>query len=105
MFFSAWVMQNMCHRHLAGLKKYSLPEWGPFRFLISPHYTFEILLYLSLAVITAPSNHMFNRTLLCATFFVAVNLGATANGTKKWYVEKFGTDKVDRKWKIVPLVY
>lgn len=105
LFFFAWVSQYRCHKHLAGLKKYSLPQKGMFRHLISPHYTCECLIYLSLALVAAPEEHLCNQTLLSALFFVAVNLGVTARGTKSWYIDKFGADKVASKWVMIPFVY
>lgn len=105
LFFFAWVSQYRCHKYLAGLKKYSLPEQGLFRHLISPHYTCECLIYLSLAIVAAPERHWCNQTLLSALFFVAVNLGVTARGTKSWYIDKFGSDKVAPKKVMIPFVY
>ena len=66
MFLYASINQYRCHRHLAGLKKYSLPELGLFRYLICPHYFCECLVYLSLAIAAAPKGELLNRTLLCA---------------------------------------
>ncbi|KAI0416681.1 hypothetical protein F5X98DRAFT_177461 [Xylaria grammica] len=100
----AWFMQYKCHRHLAGLKKYSLPEDGLFRYLVCPHYTCECLLYLSMAIVAAPEGQLYNRTLACAVLFVSINLGVTSNGTKLWYEEKFGK-KVQGKWKMIPVVF
>jgi 3-oxo-5-alpha-steroid 4-dehydrogenase 3 len=103
-FLFAWVNQHRCHKHLAGLKKYSLPEAGMFRHYICPHYTCECLLYLSMAIATAPRGAWCNRTLLCALAFVAANLGVTAAGTRKWYAEKFGTGPIAHKWNMIPFV-
>ncbi|KAK2604234.1 hypothetical protein N8I77_007180 [Diaporthe amygdali] len=105
LFFFAWTSQYRCHEYLAGLRKYSLPDKGMFRHLISPHYTCECLIYLSLAIVAAPEGHLCNQTLLSALIFVAVNLGVTARGTKSWYVDKFGSDKVARKKVMIPFVY
>ncbi|KAH7631749.1 hypothetical protein B0T09DRAFT_356262 [Sordaria sp. MPI-SDFR-AT-0083] len=91
MFLYASINQYSCHRHLAGLKKYSLPELGLFRYLICPHYFCECLVYLSLAIVAASKGELLNKTLLCALSFVVVNLGVTASGTRKWYAEKFGS--------------
>ncbi|KAH8156833.1 hypothetical protein CIB48_g11415 [Xylaria polymorpha] len=103
-FLIAWLMQYRCHRHLAGLKKYSLPDEGLFRYLVCPHYTCECLLYLSMAILAAPEDQLYNRTLVCACLFVSINLGVTANGTKIWYGEKFGKE-VQGKWKMIPIVF
>ncbi|KAI1346572.1 hypothetical protein F5Y01DRAFT_19248 [Xylaria sp. FL0043] len=104
-FMTAWFMQYRCHRHLAGLKKYSLPDDGLFRYLVCPHYTCECLLYLSLAVLAAPEGQYCNQTLACAVLFVSTNLGVTAKGTKLWYSEKFGSDKVQGKWNMIPILF
>ncbi|KXX76406.1 Polyprenol reductase 2 [Madurella mycetomatis] len=104
-FLYAWINQYICHKHLAGLKKYSLPEAGLFRRYICPHYTCECLLYLSMAVATAPRGAWCNRTLLCGLVFVAVNLGVTALGTRKWYAEKFGVDSVANKRNMIPFIF
>ncbi|KAI3336932.1 3-oxo-5-alpha-steroid 4-dehydrogenase [Xylariaceae sp. AK1471] len=103
-FLTAWCMQYQCHRQLSGLKKYSFPEDGLFQYLVCPHYTCECLLYLSMAVIAAPEGQLYNQTLACAVLFVSINLGVTANGTKQWYSEKFGS-KVQGKWKMIPVVF
>ncbi|KAL2145998.1 hypothetical protein VTI28DRAFT_5655 [Corynascus sepedonium] len=104
-FMFAWVNQYRCHKHLAGLKKYSLPTAGMFRHYICPHYTCECLLYLSMAIATAPRGAWFNRTLVCALIFVAINLGVTASGTRKWYAERFGIGSVAMKWNMVPFIF
>ncbi|KAL7789908.1 hypothetical protein V8C37DRAFT_385484 [Trichoderma ceciliae] len=104
-FGFAAAQQNHCHKHLASLKKYTLPSEGWFRYLICPHYTFECLLYLSLAVVAAPAGNMVNRSVLCSLVFVLANLGATAHGTKVWYANKFGADKLAGKWTMIPFVF
>ena len=101
----AWVNQYRCHKHLAGLRKYSVPQEGLFRWFICPHYTCECILYLSLAVIAAPQGQLWNQTLLCAHVFVLINLGVTAYGTKRWYIEKFGDKAVARRWSMIPHVF
>jgi len=104
-FLFAWVNQYKSHKHLAGLKKYSLPDQGLFRHLVCAHYTCECLLYLSIAVAAAPDGQWCNRTLLCALVFVSVNLGVTAAGTRKWYVDKFGAAAVAGKWNMIPFIF
>lgn len=105
MFLYASINQYSCHRHLAGLKKYSLPELGLFRYLICPHYFCECLVYLSLAIVAASKGELLNKTLLCALSFVMVNLGVTASGTRKWYAEKFGSKAVETKWNMIPFIF
>lgn len=105
MFVFAWMSQYRCHKHLAGLKKYSLPNLAMFRHLVCPHYTCECLIYLSLAIVAAPEGHLCNRTLLSALMFVAVNLGVTAHGTKNWYAEKFGSEEVAGRRIMIPFLF
>lgn len=105
LFLGGWLMQHRCHKYLAGLKKYSLPESGMFYYLVCPHYTCECLIYFSLAILGAPAGQWCNRTLMSVLSFVIVNLGVTAHGTRTWYIEKFGTEKVVGKWVMLPLVY
>ncbi|KAM6488075.1 hypothetical protein HDV62DRAFT_11934 [Trichoderma sp. SZMC 28011] len=101
----AGAQQHQCHSYLAGLKKYTLPNEGWFKYFICPHYTFECLLYLSLSVVAAPTGCILNRPVLCSLIFVLANLGATAYGTKAWYASKFGADKLVGKWIMIPFVF
>ncbi|KAI6379090.1 hypothetical protein MCOR25_002074 [Pyricularia grisea] len=105
MFLIASVTQFKCHSHLANLKKYSLPTHGLFQYTVCAHYTCECLIYFSLAIVAAPEGQLFNKTILAAVVFVAVNLGLTAYGTRKWYETKFGADKIASRWTMIPLVY
>lgn len=40
-----------------------------------------------------------------ALVFVVVNLGVTAEGTKRWYEKRFGVEAVREKWRMIPAVY
>ncbi|KAM3165431.1 Polyprenol reductase [Lachancea thermotolerans] len=71
------------HLHLSKLVKYTLPTYGLFQLVSSPHYFDEILIYLSLAVYTS-SLKMF----LCLVW-VIVNLSTSALETRSWYAKKF----------------
>ncbi|KAM7204054.1 hypothetical protein V8F20_003752 [Naviculisporaceae sp. PSN 640] len=108
LFLYAWTTQYLCHKHLANLIKYSLPDpqKAPlFKYLISPHYTCECLIYLSITIVAAPQEHYINRTLLCGLVFVIANLGVTAKGTRQWYADKFGEQAVRGKWNMIPFVF
>lgn len=104
-FFAASLKQNECHRYLASLKKYTLPNEGLFAYLVCPHYTCECLIYLAIAFVAAPQGVLLNSSVLCGLAFVAVNLGATASGTRQWYAQKFGAGSVARRWNMVPFVF
>lgn len=104
-FIFGWWQQHVCHKYLASLKKYTLPHQGLFQNIVCAHYFCECLIYLGLATLAAPAGQWRNRTLWCGLLFVAINLGSTANGTKKWYVEKFGAEKVSGKWRMIPYIF
>lgn len=106
-FAVASAVQFQAHSYLANLRKYTLPTQGLFSYLIAPHYTAECVIYLSLAILGAPEQQTCNRTLLCATLLAAVNLGITAEGTKKWMLDKFRDQHHDIKsrWLLVPGVW
>lgn len=104
-FWLASITQHVCHKHLASLKKYSLPDHLFFRSLICPHYTCECLIYLAIALQSAPKGHLLNGTVGAGLVFVASNLAVTADSTRKWYAEKFGGEAVKDRWRMVPNVF
>lgn len=104
-YFWAWAKQNECHRHLASLKKYTLPTAGLFQFLVCPHYTCECLIYLTIAFVAAPTGRWFSGPVICGLAFVVANLGMTAVGTRGWYAQKFGADAVRSRWTMIPFVF
>lgn len=105
LFILASGVQHDCHAYLASLKKYSVPEHPIFRHLVCPHYFVECLIYLALAIVAAPSGRLVNWTIMCALVFVGVNLGVTADGTKSWYMQKFGAESMSGKWRMIPYVF
>lgn len=105
LFLWASKQQHNAHSYLFGLRKYTLPTQGSFRYLVCPHYTFECLAYLALSILAAPEGEWVNKTVLCALVFVGVNLGVTAAGTKEWYEAKFGREAVGGRARMVPLLW
>lgn len=101
-FLLASGLQHDCHMYLASLPKYTLPMHPAFQVVICPHYTAESIIYLSFAIMGAPSGAFVNRTLFCAFLFVYVNLSVSASTTKEWYAEKFGKDKLAGRGKMIP---
>ncbi|KAL4953412.1 hypothetical protein BDW69DRAFT_4813 [Aspergillus filifer] len=105
MFIIASGLQHDCHHYLFSLEKYTLPAHPMFSYILCPHYTSECIIYLSLALLGAPLGETFNKTLLSAVFFVAVNLGITASTTRTWYMQKFGDAAVKGKWNMIPFIF
>jgi len=118
LFLLASGMQYDCHAYLASLKTaasrsetergsngYRLPEHPAFHTTCTPHYFAECLIYLALALIAAPPGHLLNRSLVCALVFVVVNLGVTADGTRRWYEQKFGAAAVAGRARMIPFVF
>ncbi|CUS23267.1 LAQU0S09e00936g1_1 [Lachancea quebecensis] len=83
MFVLSSFDQHQNHLHLSKLVKYTLPTYGLFQLISSPHYFDEILIYSSLAIYTS-SFKMF----LCL-MWVIINLSTSALETKGWYAKKF----------------
>jgi 3-oxo-5-alpha-steroid 4-dehydrogenase 3 / polyprenol reductase len=104
-FLVASGVQHDCHKHLASLKKYSLPRSVWFQRVVCPHYTSECLIYVAIAMAAAPQGQGLNKTVLAGLAFVASNLAVTADSTRKWYIEKFGIEKVAGHWRMIPYVY
>lgn len=105
----AHVGQNTYHAYLYHLrsenKGYQLPSHPLFPNLLCPHYTCEVVIYALLSILAAPEGRWVSWTLVCGTIFVATNLGVTAIGTKEWYAEKFGAEKVGPRKRMVPWVW
>jgi 3-oxo-5-alpha-steroid 4-dehydrogenase 3 len=106
---TAQVLQHSYHSYLYRLRiesnGYQLPSHTMFPNLLCPHYTCEVVVYALFSLLAAPEGSWVNWTLICATVFVATNLGVTAVGTKEWYVEKFGADKVGPRKRMVPGIW
>lgn len=105
LFLLASGLQHDCHYYLSSLEKYTLPAHPLFSRIVSPHYTAECAIYLSLALLAAPSGELINKTLLSCLAFVAVNLGVTAGSSKEWYKQKFGEESMRGKWRMIPGIY
>ena len=104
-FVIASGIQRDCHAYLASLPKYTLPVHPIFNDIVCPHYTMECVVYATMAVLGAPKGQAVNKTIVCVLAFVVVNLGLTAKRTKEWAEEKFGREKVQRRWRMVPGVW
>ncbi|KAF2091794.1 3-oxo-5-alpha-steroid 4-dehydrogenase [Saccharata proteae CBS 121410] len=104
-FIWASMNQHFAHAYLVGLRKYTLPSKGMFKKVVCAHYLFECIIYLALSLLAAPAGQVFNKTVLCALAFVAINLGVTADGTKAWYETKFGRDSVGERARMIPFVW
>lgn len=113
-FILASGIQHDCHAYLASLKEigpsetkseYKLPNHPAFNISLTPHYFAECLIYTSLSILAAPQGDWLNWTFVAALVFVTVNLGVTADGTRKWYREKFGADAVSGRARMIPSVY
>ena len=106
---TAQMLQHSYHAYLYRLRTenngYQLPSHPMFPNLLCPHYTCEIAIYILLSLIAAPAGSMVNWTLTCGAMFVATNLGVTAVGTKVWYMEKFGAEKLGPRKRMIPSIW
>jgi 3-oxo-5-alpha-steroid 4-dehydrogenase 3 len=68
----------------------------------------ECGIYLSLVLLQAPDEQgRSNWSLLCALVFVIVNLGVTADETKKWMMAKFPERRkeIEMRWRMIALLW
>ncbi|KAM0445043.1 hypothetical protein ACHAO4_010023 [Trichoderma viride] len=82
-------------------KHYQIPQAGLFRYMLYPHYLSEWVEWFGFWVAAgwgcAPA-----RAFLVNEIFSM--LPRAVNG-KKWYMERFGEDKIKKKWAIIPGVW
>lgn len=101
--------QNTAHRYLSTLTSYQIPSHPLFATLIAPHYTSEIAIYATLVVLATPRPGLtaLNWTMACSLVFVTVNLGITAEGTKRWLLKKFPEQrsKIEKRYVLFPHVW
>ncbi|RZC52750.1 hypothetical protein C5167_021179 [Papaver somniferum] len=80
--------------------KYVIPYGDWFRFVSSPHYLAEIVIYGGLLFASGGSD----LTIWLLFGFVVANLTFAAAETHKWYIEKFSTYPSERRV-ILPFVF
>lgn len=89
LFFWSSYHQYSSHCILASMRKndgeYSIPEQGYFLSCSSPHYFFEILIYVSFLIIGYP----FFHSLWLASGFVLINLSISGYYNHQWYLSNF----------------
>lgn len=102
-FWNQW----RAHKILADLRKgkksrklYHVPEGGWFKYVSSPHYFAEIVVYLGLILMLDPSR----VTLWLLFTLVVTNLTFAAAETHRWYQSNFPEYPANRK-AIFPFVY
>ncbi|KAG0283406.1 Steroid 5 alpha-reductase 3, partial [Linnemannia gamsii] len=104
--WASWHQYN-CHVILANLRPkpvkaedkpkkqdYKVPFGDWFQYMVAPHYSAEMLIYISLYLMASSSpltaNSSTAPTLLFACVWVVVNLGIVARETDQWYRTRFG---------------
>ena len=70
-----------------------IPSGHLFRWVSSPHYLCEILIYLSLCLVV----QWKNLYLVCATVFVICNQASASLSVHSWYRQTFKNYPKDRK--------
>jgi len=100
--FIAGVIGNFIHHKiLAGLRKntmeYIIPSGGLFNVVVCPHYLFEIITWIGIALL---SRHLGAFIVL---FGFASYLTARSIRTLKWYQERFSEFPVARK-ALIPFI-
>jgi hypothetical protein len=90
--------------HFGGdsVHSYSFPRGFGFDNVVCPHYTSEIVIYISFLMLDPTSS-----SLLCMLLWVASNLSVVADSQFYWYVEKFPEESKKKKdWKrLIPGIW
>ncbi|KAK3387512.1 3-oxo-5-alpha-steroid 4-dehydrogenase-domain-containing protein [Podospora didyma] len=79
-------------------KHYEIPTAGLFKIMLYPHYFVEWVEWLGFWAAAGWSCAPARCFLLNE---IAAMLPRAVNG-KKWYIEKFGADKIEKKWAVIP---
>jgi 3-oxo-5-alpha-steroid 4-dehydrogenase 1 len=91
---SDYYLQGIRRRNGDG-KKYVLPDWGLYKYILSPNYAGETLEWIGFAVVERrESGWAFVLWTIC-------NLWPRARTNLAWYKEKFG-DKVGNRTSLIP---
>ncbi|KAI8334998.1 3-oxo-5-alpha-steroid 4-dehydrogenase-domain-containing protein [Chlamydoabsidia padenii] len=114
LFLYASIHQFKCHSILASLRSdkkkdddhnkqtthYHIPYGDWFDYLVAPHYTCDILIYVALCILYQGQSII----LLCGLLWTLVNLTINASETKSWYLATFPHFPKNR-WIMVPGLY
>lgn len=95
----AATAQMWIHYHLRTLKKYTLPMVGPFRWILCPHYTAEIAIYMILSTIVR------TPAMKVMAVWTLINLCVSAAQSRSYYETRFGSYLLRTKWTVIPFVY
>jgi 3-oxo-5-alpha-steroid 4-dehydrogenase 3 len=105
--FEAHLILYRMKGKVKGSQHYSLPTESTFRYLCTPHYTAEIIIYLSLFALSCGSREMGLMSL-----WVIANLAVVSNRQYHWYLKQFGggstkdKGKIPAQWcRLVPYVW
>lgn len=89
------------HKHLALLKKYSMPTRGLFLMVACAHYLDEIVIYFIVAALALKNEpNLVDVNFGLAALFVAVNLCISSRESHEYY-KRLGTE-YKAKWSIIP---
>ena len=89
--------------------KYVLPITGPYRYVISPNYGFEMVEWFGMALLSHPQETKIELVRDCSVwafvFWTVCNLAPRGRANLRWYKMKFGENAVGNRRAIVPFVY
>ncbi|KAF9425800.1 Steroid 5 alpha-reductase 3 [Podila epigama] len=134
MFLWASWHQHRCHCILANLRapaaaaasteatttsQYKVPFGDWFRYMVTPHYSAEMLIYFGLYIMVTSTTigdgskvsatRAPSPTLLIACVWTVINLGVVSRETDAWYKARFGPDysgpNQSRRRILIPFVY
>ena len=93
-----WLLAQL-RNDSSSSKVYFVPSGGLFEFVAAPHYLFEIIEWVGVAMV---AGHIFSLG-LCAP--IIAYLGLRADGQREWNRQKFKDDYPPERMRLVPFVY
>ena len=104
LFATGQIGNGACHKALADMRegddaKYVLPRGGIFEYAACPHYGFELVSWLGVAVLALQLNAFL---VFCG---MASYLGGRSVATSKWYRAKFKEEYPASRRNMVPFLF
>ncbi|KAJ2084560.1 hypothetical protein GGI09_007213 [Coemansia sp. S100] len=89
------------HESSTKLDSYAIPTGDLFNYVSCPHFLCEILVYVSLWMVTDCQA----TSLLWVAGWTAINLGITARESQQWYQTRFGAGYPHDRRALIPFVW
>jgi 3-oxo-5-alpha-steroid 4-dehydrogenase 1 len=104
LFLVGWAVNVASDYHLQSVRRrtgsgeYVLPEWGLYKYIVSPNYAGETVEWIGYSLM------LERQSGWAFVIWTILNLAPRARSNLAWYKEKFG-DKVGNRKSMIPWIY